>query len=290
MSDLHLSLHLAPLAPSPAAGRPAKVTLVGAGPGDPELLTLRAVRALREAEVVLIDQLVSDEVLDLLPPSAERIDVGKRAGHHTLPQDQIIALMLRLARAGRPVLRLKGGDPYIFGRGGEEAQALAAAGIPFEVVPGISAAQGAAALAGMPLTHRDHAQTLVFATGHLRGDGPERTLDLDWELLARPRQTVVVYMGVGALPLLCERLIEHGRGADTPAALVENIARAGMRTVTGTLRTLPDLARAQGVRPPALIIVGEVVSLHDELSRTVGCAAALQPADAVPQGLLATAR
>ena len=265
MSDLHLSLHLAP-PPSPAAGRPAKVTLVGAGPGDPELLTLRALRALREAEVALIDQLVSDEVLDLLPPGAERIDVGKRAGHHTLPQDQIIALMLRLARAGRPVLRLKGGDPYIFGRGGEEAQALAAAGIPFEVVPGISAAQGAAALAGMPLTHRDHAQTLVFATGHLRGDGPERTLDLDWELLARPRQTVVVYMGVGALPLLCARLIEHGRGADTPAAVVENIARAGMRTVAGTLRTLPDLARAQGVQPPALIIVGEVVALHEQLA------------------------
>jgi len=266
LSDLHLSLHLAPTPPPPAAGRPAKVTLVGAGPGDPELLTLRAVRALREAEVVLIDQLVSDEVLDLLPPSAERIDVGKRAGHHTLPQDQIIALMLRLALAGRPVLRLKGGDPYIFGRGGEEAQALAAAGVPFEVVPGISAAQGAAALAGMPLTHRDHAQTLVFATGHLRGDGEQRTLDLDWELLARPRQTVVVYMGVGALPLLCERLIAHGRGADTPAAVVENIARAGMRTVTGTLRTLPDLARAQGVRPPALIVVGEVVALHEQLA------------------------
>ncbi|MFT3818211.1 MAG: uroporphyrinogen-III C-methyltransferase [Rubrivivax sp.] len=263
MSDLHESLHLA--APALAA-RPAKVTLVGAGPGDPELLTLRAMRALREAQVALIDQLVSDEILDLLPPTAERIDVGKRAGHHTLPQDQIIALMLRLARSGRPVLRLKGGDPYIFGRGGEEAQALAAAGVPFEVVPGISAAQGAAALAGMPLTHRDHAQTLVFATGHLRGDGEQRTLDLDWELLARPRQTVVVYMGVGALPLLCARLIEHGRGADTPAAVVENIARAGMRTVTGTLRTLPDLARAQGVQPPALIIVGEVVSLHEQLN------------------------
>lgn len=267
MFDLHPSLHFA--AGSPAAGRPAKVTLVGAGPGDPELLTVRAVRALGQAQVALIDHLVSEEVLDLLPPAAERIDVGKRAGLHTVPQDEIIALMLRLARAGRPVLRLKGGDPYIFGRGGEEAQALAAAGIPFEVVPGISAAQGAAALAGIPLTHRDHAQTLVFATGHLRrdgGSGEARALDLDWELLARPRQTVVVYMGVGALPLLCEQLIAHGRNADTPAAVVERIARAGMRTIAGTLRTLPELARAQRVRPPALIIVGEVVALHTELS------------------------
>lgn len=266
MIDLHPSLRFA--AAPPAAGRPAKVTLVGAGPGDPELLTMRAVRALREAQVALIDHLVSDEVLDLLPPSAERIDVGKRAGYHTVPQDQIIALMMRLALEGRPVLRLKGGDPYIFGRGGEEAQALAAAGIPFEVVPGISAAQGAAALAGIPLTHRDHAQTLVFATGHLREDargGGARTLDLDWELLARPRQTVVVYMGVGALPLLCEQLIAHGRGADTPAAIIEDIARAGMRTISGTLQTLPALARDAGVQPPALIVVGEVVALHAEL-------------------------
>jgi uroporphyrin-III C-methyltransferase len=220
--------------------------------------------------VVLYDQLVGADILDLLPQEADRIDVGKHAGRHTLPQEQIIELMVGLARSGRPVLRLKGGDPYIFGRGGEEAQALAAAGIPFEVVPGISAAQGAAALAGIPLTHRDHAQALVLATGHLRADGQD--LDLDWPLLARPQQTVVIYMGVGALPRICQQLVAHGLASDTPAAVVENIARAQMRTVTGTLQTLPALAAEAAVRPPALIIVGQVVALHDTL------AAAPQPA------------
>ncbi len=256
--------------PPAAATTPARVTLVGAGPGDPELLTLKAWRALRQARVVLYDQLVGADILDLLPQEADRIDVGKHAGRHTLPQEQIIELMVGLARSGRPVLRLKGGDPYIFGRGGEEAQALAAAGIPFEVVPGISAAQGAAALAGIPLTHRDHAQALVLATGHLRADGQD--LDLDWPLLARPQQTVVIYMGVGALPRICQQLVAHGLASDTPAAVVENIARAQMRTVTGTLQTLPALAAEAAVRPPALIIVGQVVALHDTL------AAAPQPA------------
>jgi uroporphyrin-III C-methyltransferase len=253
-----------------AAQRPAKVMLVGAGPGDPELLTIKAAKALQAASLVLYDHLVGKEVLELLPKSADRIYVGKQAGHHTLSQQAIIDLMLRLARSGRPVLRLKGGDPYIFGRGGEEAQALAEAGVPFEVIPGISAAQGAAAMAGMPLTHRDHACSLVLATGHLRpgagGDGDERIADLDWELLARPRQTVVIYMGVGTLPVICAKLIEHGLAADTPAATIERATRRDQRTVVGTLETLPTLALVHGVKPPALIIIGGVVSLHRALA------------------------
>lgn len=258
---------------APQPGRAARVTLVGAGPGDPELLTVKAWRALREARVVLYDQLVGDEILALVPADADRIDVGKHAGRHTLPQEQIIELMIRLAQAGRPVLRLKGGDPYIFGRGGEEAEALAAAGVPFEVVPGISAAQGAGALAGIPLTHRDHAQTLVFATGRLRADG--RATALDWDLLARPHQTVVIYMGVGALCAICRELTAHGRAPGTPAAIVENIARPTMRTVAGTLQTLPELATKAAVRAPALIVVGEVVALHQMLGRQTPCVAAV---------------
>lgn len=249
---------------------PGKVTLVGAGPGDPELLTLKALRALQSASLVLYDALVGEEVLALIPPGADRIDVGKRAGHHSLSQPAICELMLRLAGSGRPLLRLKGGDPYIFGRGGEEVQALAAAGIPFEVIPGISAAQGAAAMAGMPLTHRDHASAVVLATGHLRselcGPGGEGAVDLDWPLLARPQQTVVIYMGIGALPVICRELVAHGLPASTPAATVERATRSDQRTVTGTLATLPGLARAHGVQPPALIIVGGVVTLQAELA------------------------
>ena len=253
-----------------AACRPGKGTLVGAGPGDPDLLTVKAARALSRASLVLYDQLVATEVLALVPADAERIFVGKEAGHHSLAQDAIIELMLRLAQSGRALVRLKGGDPYIFGRGGEEAQALAAAGVPFEVIPGISAAQGAAAMAGMPLTHRDHACSLVLTTGHLRqdvpGDAGERSVDLDWALLARPRQTVVVYMGVGALPIICQKLIEHGLPPDTPAATIERATRADQRTVVGTVATLPSLALLHRVKPPALIMIGGVVSLHAQLA------------------------
>jgi len=252
------------------AAAPARVTLVGAGPGDPELLTLKAARVLREAQIVLHDHLVGDDVLALVPPRAQRICVGKRAGHHTLSQRAIIDLMLSLARAGRPVVRLKGGDPYIFGRGGEEAQALAEAGIPFEVVPGISAAQGAAAAAGIPLTHRDHGGALVFATGHLRGEGDERAVDLDWQQLARPHQTTVIYMGLIALPIICKQLVAHGLSPDTPAALVERATRPDQRTIVGTVQTLPALARSHGAKPPALIVIGSVVELH----RTLGAAQA----------------
>jgi uroporphyrin-III C-methyltransferase len=253
------------------------VALVGAGPGDPDLLTLKALREIQRAELVLYDALVGDEVLALLPPTAQRIYVGKRSGCHALSQQGIIELMLRLALGGRSLLRLKGGDPFIFGRGGEEAQALAAAGVPFTVVPGISAAQGAGASLGLPLTHRDHAHTLVLATGHLReGERPgdPRRLDLDWELLARPRQTVVIYMGMAALPMVSAQLIAHGLPGHTPAALVERATQADERLVAGTLETLPALAQVHGVKPPALIVVGGVVQVQAEL------AAALQAASA----------
>ena len=241
---------------------PARVTLVGAGPGDPDLLTVKAVRAIERAEVVLYDHLVGDGVLALIPPGAERIYAGKEDRRHTLSQDQITELLVRIAEAGRPVLRLKGGDPYVFGRGGEEAQALAQAGIPFEVIPGITSAQGMSSYAGIPLTHRDWASSVTFVTGHGKAGGDEP----DWAALARPRQTVVVYMGVGALERICQRLVAHGRRADTPAAVVERATTAQQRVIRGSLLTLPALARAQAVRAPALIVVGEVVALHDELA------------------------
>ena len=263
------------------AVRAARVTLVGAGPGDPELLTLKAAKALRAASLVLYDHLVGKEVLELVPRNADRIYVGKESGCHTLTQEGIIDLMIRLARAGKPVLRLKGGDPFIFGRGGEEVQALAAQGIPFEVIPGISAAQGAAACAGMPLTHRDHAATLVFVTGHLRGEGTQRSVDLDWTLLARPNQTVVIYMGVGTLPVICAQLIAHGLNPDTPAAVVERATLPNQRTIVGSVQTLPTLALVHDVQAPALIMIGGVVSLHEQLG-AAGAAGALA-ALAAPQ-------
>lgn len=266
MSVMEHSRWLAPAWPADGAPMsehpPGLVTLVGAGPGDPELLTLKAVKALQAAKLVLYDHLVSPAVLDFLPPDADRVYVGKESSRHTLPQASIIELMLRLARSGRPVLRLKGGDGYIFGRGGEEAQALAAASIPFTVVPGLTAAQGAAASVGIPLTHRDHACALVLATGHTRD---ERGLDMDWPMLARPRQTVVLYMGVNNLPQICRQLIAHGLQADTPAALVEKATLPDERCITGTLADLPQLALTHGVKPPALIMVGGVVSLRAQL-------------------------
>jgi len=232
------------------------VTLVGAGPGDPELLTVKAARALAEARLALFDHLVSPAVLKLLPADAHRIYVGKEASRHSLPQEEIARLMIRLARAGHSLIRLKGGDGYIFGRGGEEVEALAEAGVPFRVIPGLTAAQGAAASTGIPLTHRDHVSALVLATGHSRGD---RQLDMDWLMLARPRQTVVLYMGVSNLPEICRQLCAHGLPAHTPAALVENATMPEERCVTGTVEQLPKLARQHHIRPPALIIIGEVV-------------------------------
>ncbi len=248
----------------PTHGSPALVTLVGAGPGDADLLTIKALKALQSARLVLYDHLVSPAVLALLSADADQVYVGKESSCHTLPQESIIDLMIRLAKSGRPVLRLKGGDGYIFGRGGEEAQALAAAGVPFAVVPGLTAAQGAAASVGIPLTHRDHACSLVLATGHMREN---RELSMDWEMLARPKQTVVLYMGVSNLPEICRQLVAHGLPADTPAALVERATQPEERCVTGTLATLPALARTHGVKAPALIMVGAVVALREELGQ-----------------------
>jgi uroporphyrin-III C-methyltransferase/precorrin-2 dehydrogenase/sirohydrochlorin ferrochelatase len=239
-----------------------EVVLVGAGPGDPGLLTLRALRALQNADVILYDRLVSAEVLDLARRDAERINVGKTAGSAQVSQDEINALLVQLAQQGKRVCRLKGGDPFIFGRGGEELEALAAAGVRFEVVPGVTAAAGCAAYAGIPLTHRDHAQSLVFVTGHVKAEGDDA---LDWDHLARPAQTVVFYMGLGSLEQILQRLREHGAPQSRAAAVVEQGTRATQRVVTGTLADLAWKANEAGVQSPALLIVGEVTRLHETL-------------------------
>jgi uroporphyrin-III C-methyltransferase/precorrin-2 dehydrogenase/sirohydrochlorin ferrochelatase len=247
-----------------AAARPRQgsVILVGAGPGDPGLLTLRGLRALNEADVILHDRLVSAEVLALARRDAERIEVGKQAGNHHATQAQIHALMVEHARAGRRVVRLKGGDPFVFGRGGEELEWLRAHGISYEVVPGITAALACAAYAGIPLTHREHAQSLRLVTAHCQGSHDT----LDWAGLARPRQTLAVYMGVSELPVLQQRLLAHGRGGDTPFALVEQGSRPGQRVVTGPLAQLAELAAVHAVQSPALLIVGEVAGLAGKLA------------------------
>jgi len=241
--------------------RRGKVYLVGAGPGDPELLTLKAARLLAAAEVVVIDHLVSAAVLELVHPRAQRIHAGKQRNHHTLAQPEINAMLVRLARQGRQVVRLKGGDPFVFGRGGEEMQELAAAGVDFEVVPGITAACGVSAYAGIPLTHRDFAQSCMFVTGHLKDGSPE----LDWAGLARPRQTVVIYMGLTALRQICTRLVEHGLPPHWPAAVVQQGTTEAQRVVTGTLADLAQRVAEAGLASPCLTIVGEVVRLREAL-------------------------
>ncbi len=241
---------------------PGEVALVGAGPGDPGLLTLRGLRALQNADVVLYDRLVSDDVLNLARRDAERIYVGKKAGDAAMSQSDINALLVKLAREGRRVCRLKGGDPFVFGRGGEELEELARNGIAFEVVPGVTAATGCAAYAGIPLTHRDHAQTLIVVTGHTRDD---LHAGLDWTLLAKPDQTVVFYMGLATLDTIVQKLVAAGAAADRSVAVIENGTRSDQRVITGTLATLSAEVAAANIKAPALLIVGEVTRLHATL-------------------------
>ena len=237
-----------------------EIILVGAGPGDAGLLTLRGLQVMQQADVVLYDHLVSDEILDLVRRDADRICVGKRANAHSVPQEETNRLLVELAKKGKRVVRLKGGDPFIFGRGGEELQAAVEAGIPFQVVPGVTAAAGATAYAGIPLTHRDHAQSATFITGHCRADGE----GMDWASLARARQTLAIYMGTLKAAEISAQLIAHGRDAQTPVAVIGRGTRQDQQVLIGTLEELDALA--QRAPTPALLVIGEVVNLHQQLA------------------------
>ncbi|MEJ3628485.1 uroporphyrinogen-III C-methyltransferase [Vibrio vulnificus] len=254
------------VASSPKAGRyghsqlkHGEVALVGAGPGDPELLTLKALNYLQQAEVVLYDYLVSDEIMALVANDAILVCVGKRAGHHSVPQEKTNQLLVDFAKQGYKVVRIKGGDPFVFGRGGEELEVLADAGVTFQVVPGITAAAGATAYAGIPLTHRDYAQSAMFITGHLKAESDQ----LDWSTLARGQQTLVIYMGLMKSNYIQEQLIKHGRRAQTPIAIIERGTQLSQKVFKGQLSELSDLAKK--AEAPALIVIGEVVQLSQKL-------------------------
>jgi len=248
--------------PATSVAKSGEVYLVGGGPGDPDLLTFRALRLMQQADVVLYDRLVSPEILNLVRRDAERRDVGKEPTHHPIPQKDINNLLIKLAKEGKRVLRLKGGDPFMFGRGGEEIEKLLEEGIPFQVVPGITAATASSAYAGIPLTHREYAQSCVFVTAHLK----DNSMNLNWEVLIQPQQTVVVYMGLRALPQLAEELIKRGMPPAKPAALVQQATTCDQRVLVGTLKTLPEQVAAAHIKLPSMIIIGEVVKLHEKLA------------------------
>lgn len=250
------------LAPDALESDMGEVYLVGAGPGDPDLLTFRALRLMQQADVVVYDRLVAEPILEMTRRDARRIYVGKQRDHHAMRQEEINRLLADLAKDGHRVLRLKGGDPFIFGRGGEEIDTLAAEGVPFQVVPGITAAAGCASYTGIPLTHRDYAQSVTFVTGHLK-DG---TMNLNWPALAQPSQTLVFYMGLAGLPIIVDRLVAHGVPREMPVALIQQGTTHRQRVYSGTLATILALVEADPPEPPTLIIVGEVVKLRDKLS------------------------
>jgi uroporphyrin-III C-methyltransferase/precorrin-2 dehydrogenase/sirohydrochlorin ferrochelatase len=239
-----------------------EVYLIGAGPGAADLLTFRALRLMQQADVVVYDRLVSPEILDLARRDSEKIYVGKQRQNHALPQESINELLANLAKQGKRVARVKGGDPFIFGRGGEEIETLMQQGIHFQVVPGITAASGCASYAGIPLTHRDHAQSCTFVTGHLKDD----SVNLNWTQLAAPNQTVVIYMGSVGLDKICQALMAHGSPEDLPIALIQQGTTINQKVITGTLATISALVANQHIKAPTLIIIGTVVTLHNKLA------------------------